>query len=74
MKPREFTSFEQIDTQLEILAVERELSRYRMEKTVRDMGAPSLGGQVLSMAAPILRNIAINWLMRKVRERFRRDD
>lgn len=74
MKPTVFTSFEQIDTQLEILAVERELSRYRMEKTVRDMGAPSIGGQVLSLAAPILRNLAINWLIRKLRERFRRDD
>ena len=74
MKSTVFTSFEQIDTQLEILSVERELSRYRMERTFKAIGAPTVGSHVLSLATPILRNLALSWLMRKLRERFRRHE
>ena len=69
----EYTSFEQIDTQLEILTVERQLSQYKMEKTVREMGAPSLASKTLTLAAPIIRNLAISWVARKVKERFIED-
>lgn len=72
MRKYVFRSFEQIDVELEILSVERELSRVRMDQAIRSTKISSLGGHALNLATPILRNMVMSWMMRKVKERLKR--
>lgn len=72
MSARIYSSFEQIDTQLEILNVERDLCVYRIRAIFSGTRTPSLASQLIWASLPVAKTLLIPWLIQKVRRRLER--
>lgn len=70
MTTRRFSSFEQIDTELEILAVSRKLSMYRLKNQLRDTGSETLRYGLLRSLKPVLRTLLISFALKTIKRRF----
>ncbi len=62
-----FSSFEEIDTQLQRLRMQRELSMQRLQRQLSHSPGEILKEGV-RRAKPALKNLAIGWLLHQVRE------
>jgi hypothetical protein len=70
MMTRHFSSFEQIDTQLEILAVERQLSLYRIRANLGGaMGSTLRTGLQLAWK-PLLRTLLVSLAVKGIKRRL----
>lgn len=70
MNTRRFSSFEEINTQLEILAVERQLSLYRMRANMGQTVSSAIHSGLQLAWKPVLRTLlltmAVKWAKRRV--------
>jgi hypothetical protein len=73
MSARIYSSFEQINAQLEILEVERQLCHYRMRALISGTRTPTLAAQLAVAAIPVVKTFLIPWLIRRLRQRFIRE-
>ncbi|MFM1878117.1 MAG: hypothetical protein RLZZ241_983 [Bacteroidota bacterium] len=69
MTTRRFTSFEQIDTELEILAVSRQLSVYRLKNQLRTTGSETLRYGLMRSIKPMLRSLLISFAVKAIKKR-----
>ena len=65
---RKFSSFEDIDNQLEILRVQRQLSLQRLGRQFSESPVRILKEQWISTVRPALTDMAIGWMLHRLRE------
>lgn len=65
---RKFSSFEEIDTQLEILRIQRQMSLERLRLRFKGNPVRILKEGWLYSIRPALTDMAIGWALHKVRE------
>jgi hypothetical protein len=65
---RSFSSFEEIDTQLEILRVQRQISVERLRLQLRDSPRQMLREGWQKSLRPALQNMAIDWMLSQLRD------
>jgi hypothetical protein len=70
MKSRRFSSFEEIDTELEILSISRRLNVYRIKNLTHEAGGESLRTGILRAVTPLLRTWAISLAVKALKKRF----
>ena len=70
MKPRRFSSFEEIDTELEILTISRKLNVYRIKNLAHEAGGESLRTGLLKAVTPMLRTWIISMAVKALKKRF----
>jgi len=70
MSARRFSSFEEIDNQLEILAVERQLCLYRIRADLGQTVSSALRSGLQLAWKPLLRTLAVSLAVRVVRRRL----
>ena len=64
---RKFTSFEEIDTRLQTLRMQRELSLQRLRDDLNHKPGEFLR-QGIRQVRPALNNLAIDWMLHRLRE------
>lgn len=64
---RKFSSFEEIDAQLELLRVQRQLSMNRLRLQLRESPVQIASSLWTQAVKPALANAAIGWLLRRLR-------
>lgn len=70
MDTRHFSSFKEIDTQLEILAVERQIALYRIRANVEKAAGNTLRNGLQLALKPLLRTLAISLVVKAVKRRL----
>ena len=70
MSTRRFSSFEEIDTQLEILAVERQLSLYHIRADMGKTVSSALQSGLQVAWKPLLRALLVSLAVRVVKRRL----
>lgn len=70
MSTKRFSSFEEIDTELEILSVTGKLSLYRIKNLVQDAGGETLRAGLIRVAKPLLRSLLISMAVKAIKKRF----
>lgn len=70
MSTRRFSSFEEIDTQLEILAVERQISLYRIRAGMGETVSGALRSGLQLAWKPLLRTLLITAGLKLVKRRL----
>ncbi len=70
MTTRHFSSFKEIDTQLEILAVERQISLYRIRSNVEKAASGTLRSGLQLALKPLLRTAALSLFVKVVKRRL----
>jgi hypothetical protein len=65
---RKFSSFDEIDHQLEILRIQRQLSLERLRLQLRESPRQILKDSWENSIRPGLQNMAIGWMLHKLRE------
>jgi len=70
MKPRRFSSFEEIDTELEILSISRRLNVYRIKNLAHEAGGEGLRTGILRAVKPMLRTWIISLAVKALKKRF----
>ena len=70
MDTRHFSSFKEIDTQLEILAVERQISLYRIRSNVEKAAGGTLRSGLQLALKPLLRTVALSLFVKAVKRRL----
>lgn len=70
MIPRHFSSFEEIDTQLEILDVERQISLYRIRANMEGAVAGTLRTGLHLAWKPLLRTLLVSLAVKAIKRRL----
>jgi hypothetical protein len=65
---RKFSSFEEIDNQLEILSVQRQLSLERLKSQIREAPGKLIQEGWVHSVRPALINMALGWMIHQLRE------
>lgn len=70
MSSKRFSSFQEIDTELEILSVTGKLSLYRIKNLAQNAGGETLRAGIIRVVKPLLRTLLISMAVKAIKKRF----